>query len=373
MKFRKFLLPVAVCATMFSLTSCGDKDVVVTLHNVGKDEALTIKATDDKKEVAKVVKALHYTSYLNKDKTVDATKAKLSLNAELAADSHKSKANAVVQYALPELKNDATMDDLVKGLKIYAGIDGEFDMPAEDFEDSPFAVLMAFSKGSAHLYTDDTKAYADFKLTTKAVEGVSASDVEMKGYLEKSLITSTILKSVPKTIGDVAEKGITNYNEYYKALKNYNLYAFASKGIETISNEESSTAAYVDLDTYLSQTNGQTVEGLVETIGLKIIDAKNGDITFGIKTDLPSGKEEKVEASLTLNAETCLPKNFDFSLYFESNPTESGVVHKSSLKINVGLEFGQDVPSLSDTKDYIINFGDFLGSFDPESESDLDY
>lgn len=370
MKFRKFLLPVAVCATMFSLTSCGDKDVVVTLHNGEKDEAVTIKATDDKKEVAKVVKALHYTSYLNKDKTVDATKAKLSLNAEMSADSHNSKVNAVVQYALPELKNDATMDDLFKGLKVYAGIDGEFDLPAESFEDSPFAVLMAFSKANAHLYTDDTKAYADVKLTTKAIEGVSASDVEMKGYLEKSLITSTILKSVPKTIGDVAEKGITNYNEYYKVLKNYNLYTFASKGIETISKEESSSTAYVDLDTYLSQTNGQTVEGLVETMGLKIIDAKNGDITFGINTDSPSGK---VEASLTLNAETCLPKNFGISLNYEADTTESDAVLKGTLKINIGLEFGQDVPSLSDTKDYIINFGDFLGSFDPESESDLDY
>lgn len=366
MKIRRLLLTGATFATLFSLTSCGDKDVVVTLHNGENDEALTIKATNDSKEVANAIRAMHYTAYLNKEKTIDITKAKISLNTSVLAkekEDYYAKANVVLQYALPKADSVTTIQDLASGIKLYASVDAEVKLP----NDANFikGLPLTQCKLNASLYSDDTKLYVGAK-GNATLRGIT-TNTDVKGFLNKNQIINTILSS--DTVGSTIQLNMANYANVYNELRTYNFYNIICE--QNQAEEQPSTGInYVDLDQFIhtiTEDDEVGLEEVVKQLGVEISDAKNGKITFtadfekiaqlsGVKLDNVSGK-----LAATVDVDTIAVSNVHFELNYKADTTNStNLLKECSLNFDMSVEYGVDVPELSNKEEYTLDLVTYI-------------
>ncbi len=378
MKFRHLILPVALCATLFTLTSCGDKDVVVTYHNGDKDETVTIKSTSDSKEVAKAVKALHYTAYLNKDKSVDLTKGKFGVNGKLDLTTdkiHSSSLSASLVYGLADPKDIAKDEDILNKTALYAELNADLDFP-EMQSFSMLSMLTAFKSVSAHAYTDESKLYADVDLDSSVGETVTKTTI--KGYLNKAnLLPYVSSTDISSEIGGINPFSKSSYTTIYNSLKNYNFYT-SLNAVVNANTKDSST--YEDLDEIIELIAGkkETLEKKVQDLGLTISDAKNNQVTFSLDLKktlaaagakiVSSSNEDEFKVNCTIDIENFVGKSLSLD-YSSTTQDATATVKKIAAHVELNYEFGNEVPTLTNKSEYIVDFNGFLPQpepFEPE-------
>lgn len=368
MKKKLLVLSAASMAAiaLASLTSCSESNSVdLTYRDAqGETSTLTVSATSDKTQVAKIIEAVSYTASVS-DSTIDATSFTVGaeLSGQLKAETSESgtgysitadnsislEGSAAVTLSLPETAE--SYDNLITGLGLSGNLNYKSKLVGNSTYSSTETTITNDSSYEEELfyeiYNGSDRVFLDATINSNTTSnGVSnASSSSEKGYILKTGVVDSDDLSFLTELGLDEENFETSYASMYAKLKEFNLY-------ESLLDIDGDDTTYNTVDEFLEDKLDMSLEEVVEDYGITVSDVSNGAIYFGVEVAVPLSSTESftINATIGLKVDGMIPYSLSASINEQANAFLG--MDLSYAKGSITVDFGTAVNTLTDTSEY---------------------